>query len=206
MFLLFGSWVLNPSWVHNTGWAILYFTIPPRDNEWAGILQPMVVSVVLTQCAGVQVIKFKMLIVLLKMGPKDFDVSPDSGGVSRLTAEDLGTFWSRRKKSRETQAHRPFSSFWSRRKKSRTKLPSLPFSTIIRYQGTRGCRGSVVSSPRHHQGKRTIYWSKRSQAIWAPITQPSGNDIGTFVITTTARHGKPCAEEIGENVANNLQS
>merc|ERR1711874_200836 len=51
---------------------------------------------------------------------------------SRLTAEDLGTFWSRRKKSRANQANRPFSSFWSRRKKSGAKLPTLPFSTIIR--------------------------------------------------------------------------
>jgi len=83
-----------------------------------------------------------------RMGPKDFDVSPDSGGVARLTAEDLGTFWSRRKKSRETQAHRPFSSFWSRRKKSRTKLPSLPFSTIIRareqFTGAREARRSEL--------------------------------------------------------------
>merc|ERR1711971_133619 len=65
--------------------------------------------------------------------PEDLDVSLEPGGVARLTAEDLGTFWSRRKKSGANQDHhRPFSSFWSRRKKSRAKLPSLPFSTIIR--------------------------------------------------------------------------
>ena len=93
----------------------------------------------MTHCAVVQVIKYKMLIVLLKMGflpPEDLDVSLEPGGVARLTAEDLGTFWSRRKKSGANQEHRPFSSFWSRRKKSRTKLPSLPFSTIIRYEVT----------------------------------------------------------------------
>merc|ERR1711997_71827 len=71
-----------------------------------------------------------------KMGfrnPEDLDVSPQSTDLARLMAEDLGTFWSRRKKSRANQqAPRPFSSFWSRRKKSRAKLPSLPFSTIIR--------------------------------------------------------------------------
>ena len=95
----------------------------------------MVVSVVLTHCAVVQVIKYNMLIVLLKMGflpSEDLDVSLEPGGVAKLTAEDLGTFWSRRKKSRANKEHRPFSSFWSRRKKSKPKLPSLPFSTIIR--------------------------------------------------------------------------
>ena len=110
--------------------------------------------------------------------PDDLDVSLHPVGVaSRLTAEDFGTFWSRRKKSRANQANLPFSSFWSRRKKSRPKLPSLPslpFSTIIRYEVTITVLSWV--SPyltRPHQGKRTIYWSKRSPAIWAPITQPS---------------------------------
>ena len=90
---------------------------------------------VLTQWAEVQVIKLKLLIVYLKMGfrpPEDLDVSPQQTDLARLMAEDLGTFWSRRKKSRG--APRSFSSFWSRRKKSKPKLPSLPFSTIIRYQ------------------------------------------------------------------------
>ena len=46
--------------------------------------------------------------------------------------EQLGTFWSRRKKSRnQNKPNLAFSSFWSRKKKSRS-LPSLPFSTIIR--------------------------------------------------------------------------
>ena len=100
---------------------------------------PMVVSVVLTHCAVVQVIKYNMLIVLLKMGflpSEDPDVSLEPGGVAKLTAEDLGTFWSRRKKSGANKEHRPFSSFWSRRKKSKPKLPSLPFSTIIRSEVT----------------------------------------------------------------------
>merc|ERR1712038_1986517 len=66
--------------------------------------------------------------------PEDLDVSPRQTDLARLMAEDLGTFWSRRKKSRgaNQQAPRSFSSFWSRRKKSKPKLPSLPFSTIIR--------------------------------------------------------------------------
>merc|ERR1711953_991801 len=80
--------------------------------------------------------------------PPEDDVSLEPGGVARLTAEDLGTFWSRRKKSRASQAHLPFSSFWSRRKKSRPKLPSLPFSTIIRareqFTGAREARRSEL--------------------------------------------------------------
>merc|ERR1719510_254238 len=65
--------------------------------------------------------------------PEIPDVSLHPVGLAnRRTAKDLGTFWSRRKKSRANQANLPFSSFWSRRKKSRPSLPSLPFSTIIR--------------------------------------------------------------------------
>ena len=114
----------------------------------------------------------------MKMGllpPENPDVSLHPVGLAnRRTAKDLGTFWSRRKKSRANQANLPFSSFWSRRKKSRPSLPSLPFSTIIRYLVSIAVlSSSVFTSPRPHQGKRTIYWSKRSPAIWAPITQPS---------------------------------
>ena len=144
MFLSFGSSVLNPSRVHNTGWAILILNILQQSTEqWRGHHQHPIPWLslwcwVLTQCAVVQVVKSKMLIVSLKMSfrPPEDDVSLEPGGVARLTAEDLGTFWSRRKKSRASQAHLPFSSFWSRRKKSRPKLPSLPFSTIIRYEVT----------------------------------------------------------------------
>ena len=159
MFLLFGSWVLNPSRVHNTRWAIITLWMDHHP----------IPSLSLWFCHSYKII--------LKMGfrpPEGPDVSLRPLVVaSRLTAEDLGTFWSRRKKSRANQASRPFSSFWSRRKKSRAKLPTLPFSTIIRLS-LLSCPGSVVSSPRPHQGKRPIYWSKRSSwTIWTPITQPS---------------------------------
>ena len=94
----------------------------------------MLVSVVLTQCAVVQIIKFKMLMKMSLLPPENPDVSLHPVGLAnRRTAKDLGTFWSRRKKARANQANLPFSSFWSRRKKSRPSLPSLPFSTIIRY-------------------------------------------------------------------------
>ena len=127
----------------------------------------MLVSVVLTQCAVVQIIKFKMLMKMSLLPPENPDVSLHPVGLAnRRTAKDLGTFWSRRKKSRANQANLPFSSFWSRRKKSRPSLPSLPFSTIIRYLVTIAVLScSVLTSPRPHQGKRTIYWSKRSPAI-----------------------------------------
>ena len=100
--------------------------------------------------------------------PESFQMEPSSPSLglsdAGLDSKELGTFWSRRKKSRsQTRTNIPFSSFWSRRKKSRS-LPSLPFSTIIRFV-TYHCWSSKHQSnlPRPDKNKRTIYWSKRNK-------------------------------------------